>query len=319
MSQENNMEYTYEEPVNGMEEPGKKNKKKPAKKNKSRKKDNRLAIAMVAVLSAFVIFVVLLVIQDRILNQEDTQPVVVAVMEVPKGTLLTQENMATYFKVENRDIDEIPEGITFANGFPLVDKVTDRVIYPKEIVTEGCFLEEGLYDGIVDPVEIAIEVSQIGQAVAGTLRIGDKIDIKAVIKVPGSTVDTETKVSNVDEIPVVGLDNEGNPANSNQKKEDVIVDMKGNAIADASYGMTYGVTGNYATQTLAENVRVVGVYTSGGENAEQVKASGEVMVATVINVVIPRSLQDRIFLAMAEGTIRLSKVQEVEVVEIPAE
>jgi hypothetical protein len=39
------------------------------------------------------------------------------------------------------------------------------------------------------------------------------------------------------------------------------------------------------------------------------------MIATVINVVVPRTMQDRIYLAMAEGNIQLARVETQQTTE----
>ena len=308
------------------------------KKKHSRKKDNKITLAMVAIVTAFVLFVVLLVIQNRILNQGDTQPVVVAMTQVPKGTVLTQENMTNYFGVERRKVGEIPQTTVYSKGYPLIGKVTDRTIYPKEIITDNCFMEVDFYSDIVDPVELSIEVSNIGQAVAGILRPGDLIDIKSVIRVEKQAAAGSESITNVGSVPTVGLledpvfhneeaGSEESPVAESQvplagittQEDAVILDMDGNVLVNPNLNLTYGVTGNFVTQTIAENVRVIGVYTSGGEATENVEAAGKQMVATVINVVVPRSLQDSIYLAMEEGTIRLAKVAVVETEEEESE
>lgn len=155
----------------------------------------------------------------------------------------------------------------------------------------------------------------IGRAVAGTLRAGDLVDIKSVIEIKQNVEDTQQNgsVTNVggvemepaqeEEAPIVGLETE---------EEAVILDMNGNVFTSPSLNLVYGVTGAYAVQTVAENVRVVSVYTVGGETAEQIESAGGTMIATVVNVVVPRSMQDSIYLAMAEGEIQLARVEVKE-------
>ena len=305
-------------------------KEKRSKKKKNQKKDHKLTVAMVAIITAFIVFIVLLVIQDRIINEGVTRSVVVATVNIPAGTKLTQENMPNYLAVEQWPEEQIPEGV-FANGVSLVDKVLDRDVKAKELITEGCLFAEDFFDEVQDPVELSIAVGDLGKAVAGTLRAGDLVDIKTVIKVDMDEEDTENdgSVTNVDSVPTIDMDvpqveTEGTGENTGTEdvavgttgeEEAVILDMSGNVLVNPNLNLTYGVTGEYAVQTIAESVRVVSVYTSGGESAEQVEGSGGTMIATVINVVVPRSLQDNIFLAMAEGNIQLSRVEVEEVEE----
>lgn len=279
------------------------------KKIKTPKKDNKLALAMAAIILAFIVFIVLCVVQDRIVNQGITSPVVVAVSEVPRGTVLTQENMADYFAVEQRDAEELPSGITFPNGIPLVGKVTARDIHPMEIITDSCFITEDFYDDVEDPVEVSIQLGDIGQAVGGILRAGDIIDIKVIVQVEKEE-NPAADTAGMEQVTAISIPNLPEPGIEETvlSDETIMLDGNGSVVMDEERNLTYGVTGEYASQTIAENVRITGVYTSGGEHSDVVEASGETMVATVINVVVPRSLQDAIYIAMEEGTIRLSKV-----------
>ena len=299
------------------------------KKKKSQKKDKKITIAMVAIITAFIVFIVLLVIQDRIVNEGITRAVVVATKDIPAGTKLTQENMPNYMAVEVWPEEQIPDG-AYANGYGMVDRITGRDIKAKELLTESCFYEISFFDEVQDPVEISIALGDLGRAVAGTLRAGDLVDIKTVIRVKMDEEDTENdgSVTNVDSVPTVGLEvpevavegeatTEGAESTVTEiptvgitnEEEAVILDMAGNVLVNPNLNLTYGVTGEYAVQTIAENVRVVAVYTSGGESTEQVEGAGGTMIATVINVVVPRSLQDSIYLAMAEGNIQLARVE----------
>lgn len=309
-----NEEQVFE--TTGQEETNQRSKKsRKAKKKQGPKKDRKLTLAMVAILTAFIVFIVLVVIQDRITNDGITRNVVVAIKDIPAGTKLTQENMPNYMAVEVRPEEQIPAG-SFSNGYGMIDKITDRDIKAKEILTEDCFFENDFYSEVSDPVEISIAVGDLGKAVAGTLRAGDLIDIKTVIRIKTEEEDTDTagSVTNVEEVPTVSLEGtEETPVAGSKPQADsassVILDMFGNVVVDPTLNLTYGVTGEFAVQTIAENVRVVGVYTTGGESPESVEASGGTMIATVVNVVVPRTLQDRIYLAMAEGNIQLARIE----------
>ena len=242
--------------------------------------------------------------------------------DIPAGTKLTQENMPNYLSMEARLEEQIPLSGTFSSGYELIDKITDRDIKAREMLTDDCFYDVDFFSEVSDPVEISIAVGDLGRAVAGTLRAGDLIDIKTVIRLQTEEEGTVTEgsVTNVEEVPTVSLEGtegtEGTeevPVVTSKPQEksvsSVILDMFGNVLVDPRLNLTYGVTGEYAVQTIAENVRVVAVYTSGGECTEAVEGAGGTMIATVVNVVVPRSMQDRIYLAIAEGNIQLARVE----------
>lgn len=298
-------------------------KKRRRKKPNATKKGKGWAVAfLVAMLAAFVCFIVLTIIQDRILNTKATVPVVVAIAEVPEGIKLTEGNMALYFAVQNRDVDQTPAGITFPNATPMIGKITDRDIHMNEIITVDCFKEETKFDEIEDAVELSLELGSLGQTVSGTLRAGDLVDIIAVIKVEKELEDPNAPVDGVPgllEIDMTGQDplltiipEETTDTGETVEEDDVIMfDEEGNIMEDTEteFDLSYGVTGEYVAQLVAENIRVTNVFTSGGEqNGAATEATA--MIATVVNVSVPRAYVDAILIAQEEGKITLVKVDE---------
>lgn len=288
----------------------------------------------VSMLAAFVGFIVLTVIQDRIVNNVATTPVVVAVAEVPEGIVLTESNMALYFAIENRDAAQVPMGITYQNATGMIGKITDRVIHISEIVTTECFKVESKFDEIEDAVELSLELGSLGQTVSGTLRAGDLVDIMAVIRVMKNEDEAlvELEPGLLDVYPeadtllepvtaVEGEVTEGESVSESQGTDAgntvegdalLVLDENGEAVTDdeLEFDLTYGVTGEYVSQLVAENIRVTGVYTSGGEATDTVEGAGGTMIATVVNITVPRALVDSILIAQEEGKITLVKVDE---------
>lgn len=293
----------------------------------------------VSMLAAFILFIVLTVIQDRIVNNVATVPVVVAVAEVPQGIKLTESNMPLYFAIENRDATQVPAGITYPNATGMIGKITDRVIHASELVTTDCFKVETIYDEIEDSVELSLELGSLGQTVSGTLRAGDLVNIMAVVRVmkeeeealvdlepglldvhpdadtllePVTTVEgTETTEGEVVENVTDGTVEtaEGESADGDAV---LVLDEDGNLSGDGEmeFDLTYGITGEYVSQLVAENVRVTGVYTSGGEATDTVEGAGGTMIATVVNITVPKAMVDAILIAQEEGKITLVKVDE---------
>ena len=312
-----------------------KKKKKNVKRKKSQKTGekagSKLSLAMIAIAAAFIVFVVLIMIESKLVNEEETTPVVVAIAEVPEGLYLDETNMPNYFAIEYRAVAEVPEGVvTYSNGSGMIGLITDRTIRIKEIVTSDCFYEEDFYEGIEDPVELAINLNSIGQTVGGVLRAGDYVDIKAVIKVDkssllngveGGLLDIENGEGLLDIETTEGLESVVTEQDASQVTEpvksqnsDTIVVGESGVMEDDGImegaEISYGVTGDYISHSVAENVRVVRVFTSGGETTELVESNGGQMIATVINVVVPRYMADAILIAQEEGTITLTRVED---------
>lgn len=318
-------------------------KKKKAKKTKGKKVEGKLTIAFVALALMFITFVVLVILEDKLVNGAEKVSVVVATAEVPEGIELTMENMPGYFAIEERVKDDLPDGVNFYdNGNPLIGKVTGRVIHPKEVITNECFYEGSFFDGIEDAVELSIDLGAVGQTVGGVLRPGDRIDIKAVIKIDKDSIlgdlDAETNGTMFDELdekkgqgdelintdPIVPVEGEVydeleyETASKMSSKDAITLGKDGMAKFAKDVEISFGITGEYVSQVIAENVVVVDVFNSGGENLQAVEAAGGNMIATVINVAVPSYLVDSILIAQAEGTVTLSRVEprtEEEVTE----
>lgn len=304
-------------------------KKKKRRKSNATKKGKGWAVAfLVAMLCAFVGFIVLTVIQDRILNTKATVPVVVAIAEVPEGIKLTEGNMALYFAIQERDAEQTPTGIIYSTATPILGKITGRNIHINEIITADCFKEENQFDEIEDAVELSLELGSLGQTVSGTLRAGDLVDIIAVIKVekeqqdPNALVETTPGLMDIDmegQPPLFTIDpNEIMEGTTTEEVEVeveddtvIIFDENGEVLEGTKeeLDLSYGITGEYVAQLVAENIRVTNVFTSGGEqNGATAETSN--MIATVVNISVPRAYVDAILIAQEEGKITLVKVDE---------
>lgn len=316
-----------------MADAGKKGNKKRNKRTRGKQVEGKLTVAFVAIALAFICFVVLIVLENKIVNAGEKVKVVVATAEVPAGIELTQTNMPNYFAIEERNKDDIPVGVTvYDNGNPMIGKITGRVIHAKEVITNECFYEKSFFADIEDAVELSIDVSAIGNAVGGTLRPGDKVDIKAVIKVGTQSLLTSMNGSeglldmgeNTDELldmggtiaPVEGEVVEEEPdenIGTMNSKDAIELSQNGMLNFAIDTEVSFGITGEYVSQVIAEDIVVVEVFNSGGETLSAVEAAGGNMVATVINVAVPSYLVDAILIADAEGTLSLSRVHEEEV------
>ncbi|MCR5254993.1 MAG: SAF domain-containing protein [Acetatifactor sp.] len=253
--------------------------------------------------------------------------VVVATVDVPQGLVLTKDNMGEYFDVKVRNADMLPS-IYYEDGYPLLGKVTSRKILANEIVTDTAITVQDVYADVEDPVELAIDVSKIGNAVGGTLRAGDRVDIKAIIDMEMDSDDAITEdaveeetVGTVDILDVESENQEDIEPTATRNIDDELSDeVRENlelwGIDKANYEYVEGVTGRYLSATIAKNVKVTGVYTSSGVGTKDSEAEGGSQVATVINVVVPRSMQDSIYLALTEGTVYVSKVIDTSAYDV---
>ena len=119
-------------------------------------------------------------IEKSVINADDNKIVYVAVKEVPENTLVTEENIGTYFEAKERALSAVPDK-AIENGAELYGMYTDRVINKNEIVTGESFssLDERTKD-IEHPIEVSLNASNLSQLVGGVLRTGDYINIWSV-------------------------------------------------------------------------------------------------------------------------------------------
>lgn len=274
--------------------------------------DKKALWAIIAILSALILFVILTIIQKNIVNAGEKVNVVVAEKEVPAGVVLTQDFIEAHFILEQRLKSEVPEN-AFHSGSEFLGMITDRTLSPREVLTANALISEDPYEGIEDPVEVSIEVEKLSHAVAGTIRAGDYVDIKVVVDMSymqqNSLLDGAENL-NLDNISSMydesaeGESEEGSRYNINGIDS---LEWRERSSFD-SEDMTWSPTGKYACVTVAKKVRVLNVYTSAGQNTAQVEENGESQIATVLTLVLPRSMEDLVYLALEEGTVLVSRI-----------
>lgn len=307
-------------------EEGKKTGKKKPNQRKTTDGNKKFIFAMVALVSAIVIFVVLTVIQNNIIKNEEKVSVVVAIKDVPAGLVLNQESIQQYFTMELRPAKDVPAG-HFTSGHALVDKITARDISAREVATPNCVITEDIYADMEDPVLISVDVDKLSHAVGGTLRAGDFIDIKVVVDMQNllnsmlsGVEDGEYSLEDVPSYVEEGVypnrtDGDGNFIDADNGEVTGGVSTSSMDLATRlaksifhSEDFVYSATGNYACVPVASNVRVVDVFNQAGQNTVAAEADGTKQVATVFTIVVEREMEDMIYLAMEEGTMEISKV-----------
>lgn len=288
-------------------------------------------------MAAFIIFILLVLIQNKIVKDVEQKSVVVASVDVPQGLVLTEDNMQNYFKVETRDASTVPS-VSFDSGYPLVGKVTSRKILAEEVVTDSCITEQDVYGDVEDPVELSIDVTKIGMGVGGTLRAGDLVDVKVIIDMSQEKQSEETETSDTENVADTSVPEmevmeyaEGEGAETEPAQESNFQNITDTlpeetrenleiwGVDASNYDYVEGVTGKYLCVTIARNVKITGVYTSSGVGTEAAESDGTSQVATVLNVVVPRSMQDSIYLALTEGTVYVSRVIDTSAFEVSKE
>lgn len=130
---------------------------------------------------AIVVFIALLFVEKSLLKPNGTVEGFVAVSDIDKGTVITEENISKLF-TEKNNIDGALE-VTGAvkTKDELINKVAKENINKGEVVSNNSFIsKDDKFKDIDDLVEVSFNVSDISQVVGGILRTGDIIDISII-------------------------------------------------------------------------------------------------------------------------------------------
>ena len=130
---------------------------------------------------AIVVFIALLFVEKSLLKPNGTVEGFVAVSDIDKGMVITEENISKLF-TEKNNIDGALE-VTGAvkTKDELINKVAKENINKGEVVSNNSFIsKDDKFKDIDDLVEVSFNVSDISQVVGGILRSGDIIDISII-------------------------------------------------------------------------------------------------------------------------------------------
>ena len=148
-------------------------------KMEKKKKGDQMKVWPIAVclVLAVAVFVFLLSIEKRQLDNYEKGVVVVAVQDVPDNTEITGENAAAYLALEERSLTDIPEAAC-TDIHELLGLYAEGGIDKGSMITESMF---SAYEPLsADAVLLGVDMEALDQSVAGTLRAGDKIGIYTV-------------------------------------------------------------------------------------------------------------------------------------------
>lgn len=123
------------------------------------------------------VFVLLLNVETRKMSQYEKGSVVVAAADMPEAKEITTENVAQLFSVEERPVSDIPQS-AYQDPSELVGQYTRNGIDSGSMITKSMLGD--LKKEYRDAVLLGVNMEALDQSVAGTLRIGDVIDIYTV-------------------------------------------------------------------------------------------------------------------------------------------
>ena len=153
-------------------------------KNVRKRKTNLMKIktgaGIAALVAAVAMFIVMVQVEKNVLENYEKGIVLVATHTIPKGKLITGENLSQYFTTMELDIGCIPDtaitDVEQMNGLVAQCQVEQGVV-----VTKGMFenLNE-ILQKMEEPVIAGFKADDMYQVAGGVLRSGDRIHIYTV-------------------------------------------------------------------------------------------------------------------------------------------
>lgn len=130
---------------------------------------------------AIVVFIALLFVEKSLLKPNGTVEGFVAVSDIDKGTVITEENISKLFTEKNNIDGALEVSGAVKTKDDLINKVAKENINKGEVVSNNSFIsKDDKFKDIDDLVEVSFNVSDISQVVGGILRSGDIIDISII-------------------------------------------------------------------------------------------------------------------------------------------
>ncbi len=132
---------------------------------------------VLALLAAIITYAVMIHAETKALQAYEKNTIYVAAKEIPEGMMITADNVAQYFTIEELDKNLIPDSA-------LKEPKQLEGLVPQYNIDEGTLITSGMFESINEitkdmenPVIAGFSVNDLYQVVGGTLRAGDRINI----------------------------------------------------------------------------------------------------------------------------------------------
>lgn len=133
-----------------------------------------------ALVAALAVFAVMLQMEKGMLTKYEKGTVYVAAVEIPKGQLVTAENLNVYFQEKPLDKSCIPKS-ALCSPERVMGLAAVFDIEPGVILVTGMFETlDDVLKGMKEPVVAGFKAEDLYQVAGGVLRAGDRIHIYSV-------------------------------------------------------------------------------------------------------------------------------------------
>lgn len=135
-----------------------------------------------AFVAASAVFVILLQIEKKTLEDYEKAVVYVATEQIPRGEWITEENKDTYLERMEIDRKIVPEQAITETG-ALQEQIAVYTIAPGTVITAGMFETAAAITAEMErPVIAGFRAEDLYQVVGGVLRAGDRINLYCIEK-----------------------------------------------------------------------------------------------------------------------------------------
>ncbi len=154
--------------------------KKKRSKDASVSEKRKIGGAVAALIAAVAVFAVMLQAEKNILTKYEKAKVYVTSVDIPKGQLITQDNLDTLFVLTEVD-QAVVTTLTIQDPQELIGRVAAYDLSAGTLPAPGAFevLDE-IVQEIKDPVIAGFKAEDLYQVAGGVLRAGDRIHVYTV-------------------------------------------------------------------------------------------------------------------------------------------
>ncbi len=145
-------------------------------------KNKKLWIGVISLVLAFLMFSVLFMIQKSMQEKPVCAEVICVKDTVSQNMVITEQNVNQYFERKNIPVDWLPSdyisNMESLHEMVIGTKLSAGTIMTKSMVTE----HREYYKGYQNLTWISVPIKELYEGVAGSLRVGDYIDIYMLCK-----------------------------------------------------------------------------------------------------------------------------------------
>ena len=140
-------------------------------------KNKKIWIGVISLGLALLLFGVLIMIQQSMMEEPPSKWVICAKANIPENMVLTEENISLYVVKQDIPVMWLPEGY-LTSIEQLYGMISEAEIAKGSILCSSVFNDyEQYYEGYQELSWVSVPIRELYEGVAGSLRQGDYIDI----------------------------------------------------------------------------------------------------------------------------------------------